>query len=70
VISSVANFNGATLLISLTNNCSHFQLEIHEFAIVESWYFAVRRGLTSWSSDWSSIENNWGGSAVVANWDM
>ena len=58
VISSVANFNGATLLISLTNNCSHFQLEIHESAIVESWYFAVRRGLTSWSSDWGSIENN------------
>lgn len=58
MISSIANFNGATLFISLTNNGTHFQLEIHKSAIIESWSNAVRRGLTSWSSDWGSIKNN------------
>lgn len=70
MISSITNFDGATLLVSLTNNGSHFQLEIHESAIIEAWCFAVRRGLTSWSSDWGSIENNGGCSTMIANWDM
>ena len=72
MVVSVVNFDRAPKLVSFSNNCSHFKLEIKKSASVRSplTFGLILGNLSLWSSDWGSVENYGGSSAVVPDWQV